>query len=91
MSGQGDIIEVLEKAEYPLAYREILEVCESSERSVRRLLKDMIHHREVEFIELNRVLAMELYNCKKKIRLYFLTENASRFTKVITNDKDLKP
>ena len=91
LSGQGDIQEILEKATYPLAYREIVEICENSERSIRRLLKNMITHREVEFIELDRKLAMEIYNCKKKMRLYFLTENASRFTKVVTNDKQLKP
>ena len=73
---QGEILTLLEKEEKPISRREIgiklkVENLIKISFAIRKLLK----HEEIECIELNRIQAWKHYNCKRRMRLYYVSED----------------
>lgn len=69
---QTEIIEVLEKAKRPMSRKEIaieanLNKCVASHNIAR-----MIKNRTLKIIEIDRIEAMERFNCKRRMRLYYI-------------------
>lgn len=69
---QIEIIEVLEKSNVPLSASEICEKLQQRQVKISALLKKLIKHGDVEYIELDRRLSMKFYKCKRKLRLYYI-------------------
>ena len=70
--GQQELIIVLEDSRHPLTLREISQLMQEDEVKICKTLKRMIKYDEVKCIELNRMLAAKFYNCKRKLRLYYI-------------------
>lgn len=69
--GQEEVMEVLKKSDKPLARIEIAKILKVNPSRVSSALKKMIKYNEVDFIEINRKIAKERFNCVKRVRLYF--------------------
>jgi len=70
--GQQDIINVLKKNKKPLGCSDIAKKLNVSTTSVSHLLAKMFKRREIKVIEINAYQAMELYNCDRRMRLYYI-------------------
>lgn len=70
--GQAEIIKVLEKCKVPMSADELAKKLGTTKIKVCMDLAPMLKYNEVECIELKRELAMKFYNCKRKLRLYYL-------------------
>jgi len=69
---QSDIIEVLEKVHKPLSRKEIAEYLKCDSAIASHSLQRLVKSRSVKVIEINRETAMHKYNCKRRMRLYYL-------------------
>ena len=71
---QDDIIQCLKKSDKPLSRTEIAlslnEVPDKISKTLRRILKDP--NSEVKVIEINRIQAMKIYKCKRRMRCYII-------------------
>ena len=73
--GQQEIFELLEGRDEPLARREIAELLEITEISVSLIIRKLLKHNDVDFIELDKNEAMRKFNCKRRMRLYFVKKD----------------
>lgn len=69
---QSDILIILEKSSIPLSSREIADLLEDNHVKVCRMLKIMERYKEVESIDLNRMLAYKFYNSKRRLKLFYV-------------------
>ena len=70
--GQVEIIAILEKSKVPLSARELAEKLNQREKSIVLTISQLIKFNEVKVMELNKDLAMKFFNCKRRMRLYYL-------------------
>lgn len=68
---QEEIIEVLEKSNVPLSAGEIASQLQISIIHISRGLKGMLKYNEIQCIELDKMVALKFYKCKRKMRLYY--------------------
>lgn len=75
---QAEILEVLKKSKLPMAAREIAKSLGSLDKgflySVMNKLKKLLENEEIQCIELNRHQALKHFNCKRKLRIYYLNK-----------------
>ena len=69
---QQEVIELLEKNKEPLSRTEIANKLGMDKLRVSHSLQRLEKAREVKVIEINRQQAMERYNCKRRMRLYYI-------------------
>lgn len=72
---QAEIIEVLKNSEKPLSVSEITkELGEEFPTKIFRAVRQLLMHKEIEFIELNRFKVRELYGYERtrRMRVYYV-------------------
>jgi DNA-binding transcriptional regulator GbsR (MarR family) len=69
---QVEVLGVLEKSNVPMSAKEIAEILKIREPKVHLALRTMCRFNEVDFIILNRKLAMKFYKTKRSMKLYFV-------------------
>ena len=71
--GQGDILEALQEQKKPLSIPEIAKILDTeSIRTVFALVKKLLKTNDISCIEIPRDLAMKMYRCKRRMRLYYV-------------------
>jgi len=68
---QEEIINVLKNNRKPLSRREIAGLLKESENKISMRIKRLIEIGEVEYIEIPRKLAMKMYHCYRRMRIYY--------------------
>ena len=69
------MIEILEKASKPLSVGEISKILQDNQKKISRDINKLIQYKEVCFVEVDKDTALIKYNCKHRLRLYFVKEN----------------
>lgn len=69
---QRDVLEILEKAGEPLSVGQIAKLLDDNQKKISKEISKMIKYGEILFKEIDKELANEKYNCKKRMRLYFV-------------------
>lgn len=70
--GQQEVIEILQKAKKPLSRTEIAERLNETAIKISILIRRMLKYGEVKCIEINRKQALKYYNCKRRMRIYYV-------------------
>lgn len=70
--GQQKVIDILEKAEKPLSRSEIAKLLDERNEKVSLWIKKMLRYNEIKCMEINRVQAKKHYNCKRRMRIYYI-------------------
>lgn len=70
--GQGEIIELLEKENKPLSRTEIAVKLDTSPIKVSIRIAKLLKHNEIKCIEIPRDLALKMYKCRKRMRVYYV-------------------
>lgn len=83
--GQEEIQKLLEITSRPLSVREIGEILGKEPCNISQIIKPMIKYAEISFLEIGKDLALKLYGCKHRMRLYFVEEE-----KIPTKEKSKK-
>ena len=68
---QQEVIEVLEKAKKPMSRTQIAKELEKDLVIVSHAISKLIKFREIKCIEIDRNQAMEMFHCKRRMRLYY--------------------
>lgn len=71
---QSEILELLEKTDEPLSLGEIAKILGVNPKKLPAQIKKMLKYNEIKFKEIDRFLAMEKYNCKRRMRIYYVEE-----------------
>jgi DNA invertase Pin-like site-specific DNA recombinase len=69
---QAEIIELLEKEKRPMSRSEIARTLNESEIKVSLRIRKMIKWKDIKFVEVDRLQAMEKYHCNRRLRLYYV-------------------
>lgn len=71
---QQEIISILKKNKKPISLHEISIKLEDkmNDRTVRHGVSQLIKSSHIKIIEIDRHTAMDLYHCKRKMRLYYV-------------------
>jgi len=69
---QTEVIDLLERVKKPLSVGEISKMLNENPFKISNHLRKMLKYSEVNFIEIDRIKAMENYNCKRRMRLWFV-------------------
>jgi len=69
------VIEILEKQNKPLSVGEIAILLNDNQKKISKDLNKLLQYKEVLFIEIDKFVALEKYNCKHRMRLYFVDGN----------------
>ena len=75
---QSEVIGILKKSKEPLSLGQISELLgyeintRCAYKSVSRAICHLLKYREIKAIEIDRNEAMKRYNCKRRIRLYYI-------------------
>jgi len=73
---QADVIGVLEKAKMPMSRSDIAKelggLYTNAPKRVSILINKLLKYGEVKCIEIPRDLAIKMYKCKRRMRLYYL-------------------
>lgn len=69
---QERIIKVLERAKEPLSRTEIADELDTRPETVSDRLRKLLKHKEICCIEINKTQALERYNQKKPMKLFYL-------------------
>lgn len=69
---QADIIFVLEKYKRPMSRTEIAKELEKDLVLIAHNIAACVKSHEVKVIEIDREQAMKVYNCKRRMRLYYV-------------------
>ena len=69
---QQDVIKILGKMKEPLSVSDIARLIDDDVYKISKELTKMLKYNEVAFIEIDRFEAMEKYNCKRRMRLWFI-------------------
>ena len=69
---QSEIIDLLEKESKPLSVGEISVLLNDNQKKISRCIAKMLKYDEIKFIEIDRFDAMLTYNCKHRMRLWFV-------------------
>ena len=66
------MIEILKKQEKPLSVGEIAKLLDDNQKKISKDINKMLQYKEVLFVEIDKGIALEKYNCKHRMRLYFV-------------------
>jgi predicted transcriptional regulator len=69
---QSEILELLEQQEEPLSLGQMAELLGENPKKLSRAIKKMLKYNEIEYEEVNRIVAMKVYNCKRRMRIYYV-------------------
>jgi len=69
------VIKVLEKSDKPLSVGEISRILNDSQKKISKDINKMLQYKEIEAIEIDKDTALIKYNCKHRMRLYFIYGN----------------
>lgn len=69
---QEDIIKFLKNKKIPLSVDEISKHMDTNKSRVFVLIKILVQHKEIKFMEINREVALKLYNSKRRMKLYYV-------------------
>ena len=69
---QSEIIDLLEKESEPLSVGEISKLLNDNQKKISKCLASMLKYNEVCFVEIDRLEAMKIHNCKHRMRLWFV-------------------
>lgn len=69
---QSDIIKLLNTKAKPLSRTEIAELLGETPTKISAILRRLLKYKEIKYIELDRVEAMDKYGCKHRMRLWFI-------------------
>lgn len=70
--GQAEIVNYLKAQKEPKSRSEIAEALKQQPTKISASLKKMIRLKEIKFKEIDRIKALELYNCKRRMRVYYI-------------------
>lgn len=70
--GQREVINLLKKYDKPLSVGEIARILNDNQKKISKDINKMIQYKEILFIEIDKQTALEKYNCKHRMRLYFV-------------------
>jgi hypothetical protein len=70
--GQSEILKLLEKEPEPLPVGIIAKKLEEDQKKISKLLSKLLQFNEVDFLEIDRLEAMDKYKCKRRLRLWFI-------------------
>lgn len=70
--GQSDIIEVLERIKKPMARCEIARELNANQELISHNIARLVKNNSIKIIEIDRIEAMKLYHCKRRMRLYYI-------------------
>jgi len=75
--GQQEVIDILKKVGKPLSRSEIAKLLDwdpnKTSQVIARVIKDKFN--PVKFKEVDRVQALKIYGCKRRLKIYFYCEN----------------
>ena len=66
------MIEILKKQEKPLSVGEIAKLLDDNQKKISKDINKLLQYKEVLFVEIDKGIALEKYNCKHRMRLYFV-------------------
>lgn len=69
---QSEVLELLKKQELPLSAREISIKLNSNYDKITKDINKMLHYKELDYVEVNGIIALEKYHCKRRLRLYYV-------------------
>ena len=69
---QEEIIEVLRNENKPLSGQEIAKKLGETKIKISMRIKQLIKFEEIRCIEIPRDLALKIYHCKRRMRLYYV-------------------
>ena len=75
--GQREVIKILENSDKPLSVGEISKILNDNQKKISKDLNKMLQYKEICFIEIDKDTALIKYNCKHRMKLYFVEENGS--------------
>jgi len=70
--GQAEIIDLLKEMRKPVSRREIAIALGEDPNKVSVHLKKLITFKEVNWIEIDRKVAMKKYHCSRRMKLYYI-------------------
>ena len=73
--GQREVIKILEKQDKPLSVGEIARLLNDNQKKISKDINKLLQYNEVLFVEIDKGIALEKYNCKHRMRLYFVDGN----------------
>lgn len=71
--GQSEVLEILGNSKLPLSVKEISTQMGIREQTIAVTIKILEKHKEVEYIEINKDLAMKFFKCKRRMKLYYVS------------------
>jgi hypothetical protein len=69
---QSDIIKLLEKEQEPLSVGTIAKKLKDNQKKISKCLSKMLKYSEVKYIEIDRIEAYEKFQCKRRMKLWFI-------------------
>jgi hypothetical protein len=75
--GQAEIIDLLSRG-IPMVGREIADTLKQDFKNVIKQITKLLEQEEIHCIEIDRFKAKEHFNCKRKLRLYYIDYNHLR-------------
>jgi len=69
---QSDVIEVLEKNKKPMSRTDIAKELNEDINLISHIIARLVKAHDIKCIEINRIQAMKLYHCKRRMRLYYI-------------------
>ena len=69
---QEEVYEVLKKEKRPLSRAEIAKLLNDDPTHVSHSINRLIKSKYIKIIEINQYQAMEKYNCRRRMRLYYI-------------------
>lgn len=70
--GQAEILEYLKKAKRPVSRNELATALGERPQKITDRITVLMLHKEIQCIEISRLEAVKLYNCKRRLRLYYV-------------------
>lgn len=70
--GQDDVLKALKKINEPLSVGEIAVIIGCFPSEVSKDLNKLIQYKEVKFKEIDRIIAMSKYKCKRRMKIYYV-------------------
>lgn len=70
--GQEEVIKFLEKQKNPLSSGEIASAMNENKNKISVIISKLLKHGEINYIEINRLKALDNYGCKRRMKLYYI-------------------
>ena len=70
--GQSEVLELLRKEKEPITVREISVKLKDNYHKISKDINKMLKYHEVFYVEIDRIQALKRFNCKRRVRLYYI-------------------